>query len=151
MKDEPRILLLTDFSAASRAAFRPTAELARRLGGRITLLHVVHELVAIPHGAPLAPPVSIPPVDVEEILARARHDLDELAKELGPDVPVEVAVESGSRVWEAVHRYARDHDVDFIALATHGRTGLRRVMLGSVGEEVLRHSRVPVILYPAAD
>ena len=37
---------------------------------------------------------------------------------------------------------------DFVAMATHGRSGLRRLLLGSVAEQVVRHAHVPVVLYP---
>ena len=51
-------------------------------------------------------------------------------------------------VAEAVTQYADTHDVDLIALTTHGRTGIRHLVLGSVAESILRHSHVPVLCFP---
>lgn len=146
MKKEPLIVLLTDFSDASYDAFEPARELATRLGGRIALVHVVQELMAIPHGAPLAPPVSMPPDHVDALMRQAWKDMEEAKVELGGEPAADVL--TGSSVHEAIHRYADEHGADFVALATHGRTGLRRVVMGSVAEQILRHSDVPVILFP---
>ena len=148
MKKEPLIVLLTDFSDASYEAFEPALDLAKRLGGRIALLHVVQELMAIPHGAPLAPPVAMPADQMDALMKQAEKDMGEAKVELGDGVPVTTQVLNAGNVYEAVHQFAKENDADFVALATHGRTGLRRVVLGSVGEAVLRHSNVPVILFP---
>ena len=44
--------------------------------------------------------------------------------------------------------FAHKKKADYVAMATHGRTGLRRLLLGSVAEQVVRHAHVPVVLYP---
>ncbi len=148
MKKQPLIVLLTDFSDASYEAFAPAAELARRIGGRIALFHVIEQLAAIPHGAPLAPRVAIPPDNAPELIQKAREDLVAAELRLGADVPVEVDATIAVEVHDEVVRYAQEHEADFIALASHGRTGFRRALMGSVAESVLRHSTVPVIAFP---
>jgi nucleotide-binding universal stress UspA family protein len=47
----------------------------------------------------------------------------------------------------AILAYARRHDVDLIAMSTHGHGGLRRLVLGSVADKVLRGANVPILLY----
>lgn len=140
------ILLTTDLSEESIRAFAPTADLARKLGAKITLLHVVPDLLAVPYGAPLAPPPSLP--DLSEQVDAAKKRLEELKGKIGKEVAVTVEVLSGERIAKVVNDFAEKHGVTYIAMATHGRSGLRRMVMGSVAEAVLRQSVTPVILYP---
>jgi len=140
------ILLTTDLSDESLRAFGPVETLARKLGARVTLLHVVPDMLAVPYGAPLAPPPSMP--DLSEQVDAARERLAELRGKLATDLQVDVEVRSGERIAKVVNDYAETNDVDYIAMATHGRSGLRRMVMGSVAEAVLRQSVTPVILYP---
>jgi nucleotide-binding universal stress UspA family protein len=61
-------------------------------------------------------------------------------------LPREVVIERGTNLWETVSRLVKERDIDLIALGTHGRTGLRKALLGSSAEEVFRRSRVPVLM-----
>jgi nucleotide-binding universal stress UspA family protein len=140
------ILLTSDLSAESQRPCKPIAELARQLGSRITLLHVVQELAVAAHGAPLAPPLRVG--DIQKEIQRAQTVLQEQAAALGQDLEVKVDVITGTSTAEAIAQYARQHAVDLIALSTHGRTGLRHLVLGSVAEAVLRHAPVPVVCFP---
>lgn len=151
MNANPHIVLLTDFSDASYAAFAPARELAQRLGAKVTVAHVVIEQAAIPHGAPLAPPVPMPPQDVDALMRQAWSDVENAQGKLGSGVEVAGEVLSGDKVHETVCRWAKEQGADFIAIATHGRTGLRRALMGSVAEAVLRHSSVPVVVFPLPD
>ena len=150
MKNEPLIVLLTDFSKASLKAFKPTVELAERLGARIALVHMVQDLVVTAHNAPLAPAISMPPEGIDALCKRAENDLTDAAKHLGETVPVTTDVLVGERVQDAVGKYAKKHDADLIAMATHGRSGIRRALMGSVAEACLRHTSVPVVIFPLA-
>jgi nucleotide-binding universal stress UspA family protein len=64
-------------------------------------------------------------------------------------VPVQVEAFIGNDAGEAITRYAQEHEVDLIAMATHGRTGLREVLHGSVAAAVLRSGVAPVLLVPS--
>ena len=59
-------------------------------------------------------------------------------------------LEVGADVAGAILRMAENHHVDLIALSTHGRTGLRRLVLGSVAETVVRRAALPVLTFPPA-
>ena len=117
-----QILFATDFSESSDAAARVARDYARHFGARLHLLHVDWP------GADKAVP---PP-------------LITLADELGGDVSVLTAVESGSPAVQIV-RYAARHGIDLIVLGTHGRTGVSRALLGSVAERVVRTAPCPVL------
>jgi nucleotide-binding universal stress UspA family protein len=140
------ILLTTDLSEESLAACTPAAEFARSSGAKVTLLHVVHALHMVPYGAPMSPPIA--PLDIAQEIQSAEKAIAGERKRFGPGVEVATAVVSADRVHEAIVEYAKANAVDVIAIATHGRTGFRHFALGSVAEAVLRHSPIPVIVFP---
>ena len=140
------ILVTSDLSPESLRPCSPVAELARRLGAKVTLLNVVQDLKIAPHGAPLAPALSSP--DVGKDVEHARKALDEQRGAFGDGFELETAVVASEKVPQAIDDYAKEHDVDLIAISTHGRTGFRHLALGSVAEAVIRHSTVPVLTFP---
>ena len=140
------ILITSDLSDESLRPFEMVSRLADSLGARVTLLYIVQELVIAPHGSPLAPPITSPDIHLE--VEEARESLKKQAAALGDAIPVEPVVISSPRIPTAISHYAKEHDVDLIAISTHGRTGWRHLALGSVAEEVMRHSEVPVLCFP---
>lgn len=140
------ILVATDLSPEAMSCIPSVAEMARSVGARITLLHVLESLEAIPHGSPLAPPLrdAADPEDVEK--ARAR--LEERRAAFGPGIDIQLELLAGGDAAEEITKYASSNNIDLIAVTTHGRTGLRRIALGSVAEAVIRHSRIPVLVLP---
>jgi nucleotide-binding universal stress UspA family protein len=126
-RETPRIqqiLVATDFSEQADAALRVASTYARALGARIHLLHVISRDEA----------------DVTGLLADAKAAL-------GPDVPVSIASMGGDPAMEIV-RHAASLGVDLIVLGTHGRTGVSRVLLGSVADRVMRAAPCPVLVVP---
>ncbi len=146
MDSNPLILLTTDFSDDARRAYAPTVELAERLGGRILLLFVVESLTVVAHGSPLAPPHTSP--ELPERLDEAEKKLAEEKTRLGTTVPVEVEARAADAIAEEIAKAGRERSAAFIAMSTHGRSGLRRMILGSVAEGVIRHARTPVVSIP---
>lgn len=140
------ILVTSDLSEASLRPLEAILQWPWSGDSRITLLHVVPELTVAPHGAPLAPPIVSPdlPAEMEE----ARKALAEQAKKLGGKLPIEAVVISSPNIPIAIDHYATQHDADIIAISTHGRTGWRHLIIGSVAEAVIRHSTVPVMTFP---
>ncbi len=147
------ILLTTDLSEEAQRAFRPTCALARETGARLTLLNVVLDLRIAPHGAPLAPPLSDPEVQIA--CSEAQEELDEVAASLragvGKGLEITTVVEARADISRAIASFAQEHDADLICLSTHGRTGFKRLILGSVAEGVLHHAHVPVLCFPRAE
>lgn len=143
------ILLPTDLSADALRPCKPVATLAKESGARITLMHVVQDLRLPAHGAPLAPPISAP--DLGADVERAREALEEHRKKLPADVDVTCELLTAENVVGTVTRWADENKVDLIALSTHGRTGFRHLALGSVAESILRHSNVPVLVFPRTE
>jgi nucleotide-binding universal stress UspA family protein len=138
-----RILFPTDFSATSDAALTPACHWARRMGAELHLLHVLEALR--PETYPRA---ALPdPTVIDTLLAqKARVEL-ETRRRLAADrgAAVTCALIEGSSPAPAILDYAESHDIDLVATSTHGRRGLRRLMLGSVAEEVVQRSSSPVV------
>ena len=127
------ILVPTDGSDHAKRALAHGAELARRYGGTLHLLQVV-DVIRLGR-------VSAVPEERDA----ATETLEELEDEFGGEgLDVHTTVAEGAPD-EEILEYADEHNVDSIVMGTHGRTGLRRHVLGSVAEKVVRLSDVPVL------
>lgn len=138
------IVLTTDLSDESKRAFAPTAALARQLGLRLVLLSVLERMPFEPAGAGL---VAHYP-DPEHLRRDQERELERLAAGIGKDLVARTVVLDAADVVTAICDFAHREGASYIAMATHGRSGLRRLLLGSVAEAVLRHARVPVLVFP---
>ena len=145
---QKHILLTTDFSEESYRAFAPVIDLAEALGARITLLYVLPTMDHQPTGAPFVSPVPLP--TDEELLQRARADL-ELLRDRFAGVELRLEARVGDDIGDTIKACADELGVDLVALASHGRGGLSRLVMGSVAQRVLKHSTVPVLVVPLRD
>ncbi len=78
----------------------------------------------------------------------AKGALDKQRELLSGELDVACEVIAGSNIAESVANYAAEHEVDLIMLSTHGRSGFRRLVLGSVAESILHFAHVPVLCFP---
>jgi nucleotide-binding universal stress UspA family protein len=141
MQVAQKILCPIDFSPGSDAALARAVELARRLPAKLELMHV-YQLPTL-----VQPELSmgIGSLYVDELIARLREALDERCARLGQE-----GVEASSYVAEGfpadcIARRASESGCALIVMGTHGRSGVRRMLLGSVAEQVVRSSPVPVM------
>ena len=139
-----KIVVTTDFSPESKRAFPLARSWAERFGAELTLLHVTKDPQILPGGTPLASPLPAPS-EKEELQDSLKH-LREIAAELGPNVACEARV--ASNVPHAIADFLKRHGADLLICATHGRSGLRRLVLGSVTDQILRYAHVPVVCVP---
>jgi universal stress protein A len=137
-----KILITTDLSKYSLAALEYASEIGLYPGPRLYLLHVVdaHPSKVTPNG-----------VDIESrsayhaVQEQARKRLEEFVeRNVSPDIRATLVVRVGTPVDE-IRRFAEEEGVDLIVIATHGWTGLRHIVMGSVAERTVRHSSVPVL------
>jgi len=140
-----KILLPTDFSLEGERALPAVAELAATTRATVLLLHVV-EVVGAPPAAAAIASASLP--NTKEELARARMELEKRRTRFPKDVEVVTDAIVGGSVAQSINDYAVKAGCDLIAVSTHGRTGFRRLIMGSIAESVLRHARVPVLAFP---
>lgn len=125
LPEAPRILVATDFSAASAAAERVAREYARRLQASVHILHVV---------------------ETGEDIVNAL--LGDVALDFARPAPTMV-IERGDPAAQ-IADYARRHRINLIVVGTHGRTGVTRALLGSVAERLLRNAPCPVLAVPGS-
>jgi nucleotide-binding universal stress UspA family protein len=135
-----KILVPVDFSACSKKALQYAVPFASQFGASLVLLNVVQ--VALPAGefGPIEPPLIEP--ELEQV---SRQQLEALiAGEIAGRVPASALVKIG-RPDEEIISVAREENFDLIILSTHGHTGLKHVLLGSVAEHVVRRAPCPVL------
>jgi len=130
------ILHPTDFSEGSDAAFRFARALVRDYGARLVVLHVAGIPPAAFVGGIMIP---APSVEQEPIREQLRRRLSE-----APEVNREARLAEGDAA-PTILRAAGDVSADLIVMGTHGRTGLGRLLMGSVAEQVVRKAACPVL------
>jgi nucleotide-binding universal stress UspA family protein len=140
-----KILVPVDGSATSMLGLAEAIKLAKSLGSALRLVHVVNEFVLI--GA------DVPGVYLENFIESLREGGKETLSKAGEFVrqhalePQILILESiGGRAADLIVEQAKEWPADLIVMGTHGRRGIRRLVLGSDAELVLRSSPVPVLL-----
>lgn len=135
-----RILCPVDFSDISKRVLEIAADLAKRFGAD---LHVIH-VFQLP--ATMLEAVYEDPTDMEEEIRQRLNDkLNEFVqKTKKPDVKITTGVYEGVPDVEIITS-ARENQADMIVMGTRGKTGLSHVLLGSVAERVIRNAEVPVM------
>ncbi len=135
-------LVPLDGSRTGEVILKPTVTLAKAMGARLTLLHVVSPHVTM--GARVSP---LPAGRLEERLGTAEGYLAEVAERLGKEgVEATPLIESHFAPARAILNSAEEEGADLIAIATHGYTGMKRALLGSVTDKVLRGAKWPLLL-----
>lgn len=133
------ILFATDFSATSDAALPFALALAKHFGAALFITHILppeprYEL-------PIEPPADA--INPRKQEARAHFDAL-LAAGILKDVVHEPILRSGE-FWETMQDVIANRSIDLIVTGTHGRQGLRKLILGSVAEIIFRHAACPVL------
>jgi nucleotide-binding universal stress UspA family protein len=131
-----RVVVPVDFSESSRTAMLHAKELVRD-GGKLTLIHVI-ELPVTYRG-------QIPIDLADQLDGQARKKLVDWASEAGNRVPVAQVVRTGSPGAQVLHVIDED-PCDLVVVGSHGRTGIKRALLGSVAEKIVRHAGCPVLV-----
>ncbi len=136
-----RILVPLDFSESSYKALAYASALAKQFGARITLLHVVQMSYMVgEYGA-----IELPELEVQ-LTTSARTKLESVAREKVPAGQVDgTLIRVGPAVSEIANT-AKETNADLLVISTHGYTGLKRIVLGSVAENVVRHAPCPVLV-----
>lgn len=137
----PQVILHpTDFSKYSRHAFDLAVDLAQHYQAAIMVLHVVETLG--PENVTYGEAVS--QLEPESYRQRLQHDLVSLQPSPESGVTARHLLAEG-RPAETIERVAREQGCGLIVMGTHGRTGLQRLLMGSIAEHVVRHSSCPVL------
>ena len=147
MKAYEKVLVAVDGSDASRKGLAEAIRLAKAEGATVEVFHVVDELL----------PLTAETYCTEDVLAILRDagnavvaEALKSAREQGVTAEGEMLECVGGRTASRIVEEAKRCGADLIVLGTHGRRGLRRLVMGSDAEEVVRTSPVPVLLARAA-
>ena len=138
-----RILVPLDFSDTARKALQYAVPLASAFAAELLLVHVLPPPTLPLEQGYVPPDLAVSP---EELRSWARSELEKLAvSQIGTRARCQLRVCEGV-AWNEIVTVARATETDLIVLATHGRTGLKHVLLGSVAERVTRHAPCPVLV-----
>jgi universal stress protein A len=136
------IVIPTDFSDRSLRALPYALGLAEKYGAEVKILYV---------NEPALPVSDMAWVGVDdralkdERVAGARENLERILRDqIPPEVTAEAAIRSGAAVDEII-RFADETHADLIIMATHGRSGLSHILMGSTAEQVIRKASCPVL------
>ncbi|MEO7938294.1 MAG: universal stress protein [Burkholderiaceae bacterium] len=145
------ILVAVDGSPTSDAGLDEAIGLAKALGARLRLLHLVDQMplafAADGFGGMTVDMIGLLRESGQQLLAQAELRVKAAAVEVDS-----VLVESlNGRLFEHVNAQARDWPADLIVIGTHGRRGVGRMLMGSDAEQVVRHAPVPVLLYRSTE
>lgn len=136
-----RILCPTDYSEPSYIALQHASEMSGHFGAELLVLHVVPTL-----SLEVQPGVyALQGSDVEHLEVSRRKLQTIIAERVPQDVTARAIVRSGNAADE-IARAAQQEEVDMVVLATHGLTGWRHLVFGSVSERVLRLIRCPILI-----
>ena len=130
------ILVPTDFSRFANEATRIACSLAREQGSKLLLVHVAQRPITNVGGMPVPPP---PTLDWPAL----KKELDVVTAGI-KDVEVEPRLVEGEPA-DTIVNLARERGADLIVIGSHGRTGLSRLLMGSVAEHVVRTAGCPVL------
>jgi nucleotide-binding universal stress UspA family protein len=143
-----RILVPTDGSDVAENAVEHALDIAEQYGAEVHALYVVDtDSMSLTLGGEQLDRIEQGRFDeMEEVKDKADAATDYVADRARErDLEVVEHVSSG-RPHEKVAEYAEDNDVDLVVIGSHGRSGVRRALLGSVTERVLRETHVPVLV-----
>jgi universal stress protein A len=141
MKEFKKILVPTDYSELSLAAMDYALSFAKMFGSRVYLLHTLDTIPVLAfHAVDLTTETVI-----YETERNAKNDLHLFAISKIGNVPDLIEIVRKGIAEEEIVKFAKEEEIDLIVIATHGRSGLSHVLMGSVAEKVIQHSTVPVL------
>ena len=142
---KPKILVPFDFSTSAESALAWAADLQRTSGAGP--IQMVHAITSRPAGPGDVSSQMLLPNDEES--AGLERSMVEAARRHGAEASAKVRIGS-SDIGDILLAAARDVGAELIVMGTHGRTGVKRLLLGSVAEHLLRHADCPVVTVHAA-
>lgn len=137
-----RILIPTDGSNPAKSAVEMALGLAETHGATLHVLFIVDQPTSVSGIGEGFSGLDNLLDALEEEGHTATDEIAEQAK--ARDIETTAAVRRGNP-HDDILTYANEHDIDVIVMGTHGRTGVKRALLGSVTENVVRHSEIPVL------
>lgn len=139
-----RVLFAADFSKHSESALASAVSFARHYGAELLMVHAV----TVWDYDPANPDWRFPPLPSEQlgrIETQGRERLDETAGEVPDELKVRTMLVRGFDPGLEIVRTAEEEGADLIVAATHGRTGMSHLVIGSTAEKIVRYAKCPVL------
>ena len=140
-----RILVPVDGSAPSAQGLDEAIELARHLKARVRLMHVVEPWIMVTQETPPGTVLQIAE-NIRSVGAALLKDCATKVRKAGVEVDAELIETLRGSVGESIVKKAGEVKADLVVCGTHGRRGVRRMLMGSDAEYVVRRAPVPVLL-----
>jgi nucleotide-binding universal stress UspA family protein len=140
------ILLATDGSAASAHAAKLAVKLARTNGAKLMAVYVIDPYPYLGIGESNPHGIQAYMAAAQKHAAKAHAEVKALCTHGGTAVPLELRVIENAAASVGILQIANDEGADLIVMGSHGRSGIARLMLGSVANKVLAESVVPVLI-----
>jgi universal stress protein A len=141
LKEFKRILVPTDYSELSLAALEYATTFSQMFRAQIFMLHTLDTIPVLPLDAVDLTTETV----IYETEKNARNDLHTFVTSRVGEIPNLVEVVRKGVAADEIVKFAKEESIDLIVMATHGRSGLAHVLLGSVAEKVIQRSQVPVL------
>lgn len=140
-----KVLVPVDFSDCSISGLKYAALLARRFNARLELLHVIYQYTELFHTNRAAAAM---PSLIESARVSAKEEMGRLRQlDFMDGISCETEIHVGA-VIDEICRQSVDANIDLIVASTHGHTGFKHAMLGSVTEHIMRYAACPVLIIP---
>lgn len=133
-----KILAPTDFSELSAKGVRYACQMAKEIGAEVVILNVVV----------LDETNSVRKPEMEQHKQRLAEFVAKNSADIGADLKIRQIVDPG-QPYGAIVGCAENEQIDLIVMSSHGRTGLSRMLIGSVTDKVLRGSPCPILVVPS--
>ncbi|RJG11262.1 universal stress protein [Massilia cavernae] len=140
------ILLPTDGSDSSDKATQAAVRMAREMNAKVTAVHVVPPFHTFTYRPDMIEDTEEQyEIDSEAVARKILSTVEQQARVDG--VVCESVVIRSDDIWQSILHTATERNCDLIAMASHGRSGVRALLLGSETQKVLTHSQVPVLVF----
>lgn len=144
-----KILVTTDLSETSYSAFPVAKEIAAKFGSTISLLSVVEEPFIVSSFPSAGCEPIYDPTLREALKDKISKELASISKTHFPSIPITTKAQMGAgSPYLEIIQFAKDESIDLIILASRGRTGVSRLLLGSVAERVVREAPCATLIVP---
>jgi universal stress protein A len=147
MKEFKKILVPTDYSDMSLAAVEYAMSFSGMFGSTIYLLHTLDTIPVLSYHAVDLTTETV----IYETELNAKNDLHLFTISKVGNMPNLVEVVRKGIAQEEIVKFAKEEQIDLIIMATHGRSGISHILMGSVAEKVVQHSSVPVLIVKPDD
>ncbi|MFD2874412.1 universal stress protein [Mucilaginibacter ximonensis] len=150
-----KILIGVDNNKFADNAAKYGFDIAHKFKAKVGLVHIVEPIVTPYNNAadPLSGASDIGMADVELMDIQndaSKHIIDDVIKKYGGDLEIMHFSEFGDTV-DGIVKCSQEFEADMIVVGTHSRSGLDRLLMGSVAEHVVRHATVPVLVVPLTE